>query len=105
MFIDSLQANLEVRHQVGSLVCLAALAALAALAVEQKVYRRAALLFSVVEAWLGVIKIHLIPSDEIVYRRYLAALQAELETPAVAVAYAERRAMTLEQAIEFALQT
>ncbi len=101
MFTKSLQANLEVGHQVGPLACLAALAALA---VGQKDYRRAALLFGMVEAQLEVIKVHLIPSDETIYRHYLAVLQAELETPAYATAYAEGRTLSLEQALEFALR-
>ncbi len=79
--------------------------ALAALVVEQNDYHRAAPLFGMVGAQLEVIRVRLILSDEIVYRHYLAALQAELETPAYATAYAEGRTLTLEQALEFALQS
>jgi hypothetical protein len=44
------------------------------------------------------------PSDQKEFDHYVAAVRGQLDEPAFAKAWAEGRAMTMEQAMEFALK-
>jgi hypothetical protein len=64
---------------------------------------RAARLFGVVEAQLDILAAPLISTDRIEYQRHLAAARAQLAEAAFAAALAEGRAMSLDQALAYAL--
>jgi DNA-binding CsgD family transcriptional regulator/tetratricopeptide (TPR) repeat protein len=70
---------------------------------SQKEMERAAHLLGFVEAWLESNQLQLVFFDHTNYARGIAAARAQLDEAAFAAAWAEGRAMTLEQAIEYAL--
>jgi len=65
---------------------------------------RAARLFGVAEALREAISHPLPPVNRLDYERAVAAARAQLDTAAFVVAWAEGRAMTLEQAVALALE-
>ena len=79
------------------------LAELASVALAQARPERAARLFGAGEAMREMVNAPLPPADRVDYDRQLAALRMELDETAFAAAWAQGRAMTLEQAIEYAL--
>ncbi|HXV42097.1 MAG TPA: tetratricopeptide repeat protein [Anaerolineae bacterium] len=64
---------------------------------------RAARLFGAAEALREIVGVTLWPANRIEYHRNLAVLRAHLDEDALAAAWAEGRAMTMEMAIEQAL--
>ena len=70
----------------------------------QKDMERAAHLLGFVEAWLESNQLHLVIFDHANYARGIAAARAQLDEAAFTAAWAEGRAMMLEQAIELAMK-
>jgi tetratricopeptide (TPR) repeat protein len=65
--------------------------------------RRATRLFAAAAALRDVQGTRLPPADEALYRPYVAAVRGELDEAAFAAAWAEGQAMSLEQAVAYAL--
>ncbi len=65
---------------------------------------RVARLFGAVEALLTGIEVRLEPAEHAEFTRNVAMVRTRLNADAFATAWAEGRAMTLEQAIEYSLQ-
>jgi len=82
-----------------------ALARLASLAASQGQSVRAAHLLSAAEALRQPIHAQLSPAERIDYERQVELVRAQLDKAAFASAWAVGHAMTMEQAIEFALQS
>jgi len=61
-------------------------------------------LFSATDALLAALGAQLDLADRLEFDRHLAALRETLDGPALAEAWAEGRAMQLEQAVEIALK-
>jgi predicted ATPase/class 3 adenylate cyclase len=72
-------------------------------ACAQEHYKKAALLFGAVEALRETLALHREPSDQVDYNGWVASTRGALGQKSFAAAWAEGRAMTLEQAIEYAL--
>ena len=98
------QESLVLRRTLGSREGVArSLVGLASVALAQARPEHAARLFGAAEAMRDLVNAPLPPADRVDYERQLAALQKELDETTFAAAWAEGRAMTLEQAIEYAL--
>ncbi|MBE7549953.1 MAG: tetratricopeptide repeat protein [Anaerolineales bacterium] len=80
------------------------LAGLAGVAEEKGQPERAARLFGAVEAQREAIQTGLAYADRIEEDRHLDAVRAQLDESTFAVAWTEGRAMTLEQAVDYALR-
>ena len=65
---------------------------------------RAARLLGAVEALLEATNDHVDPADRAEYDRDVAAARAQLDEATFAAAWAEGRAMTMEQAMAYALE-
>lgn len=74
------------------------------IAKAQEQPERTAKLFGAAEALRKEINIAMMPQEQIEYHREIADLRAHLDEKTFASHWAEGRAMTMEQAIEFALQ-
>jgi len=74
------------------------------IAKAQEQTERAAKLFGVAEALREKINIAMMPQEQIEYDREIVDLRANIDEKTFASHWAEGRAMTMEQAIEFALQ-
>jgi hypothetical protein len=81
------------------------LTGLAGVAVAQSQLDRAGRLLGAVEAWLVVNDVQLDPTDRADYDRIVNIAREQLDEPMFAAAWAAGRAMSLEQAIEEALDT
>jgi predicted ATPase/class 3 adenylate cyclase len=79
------------------------LAALGAVAAAKERYARAARLLGRAEELFGTLGFRLEPPDQAEYERSVAAARAALNNAAFMEAWAEGRAMTLEEGIEYAL--
>jgi non-specific serine/threonine protein kinase len=88
-------------RRVGIAMCLEGLAAAA---VMQEQPERAARLFGAAEALRDTIHAPLPPTYRADYDRQMSHLRARLEETALTAAWAEGRAMTIEEAIECALE-
>ncbi len=96
--------SLTLRRGLGHLAGLhESLESLAAVAVAQGQHERAALLFGAAEAGREAIGAPLPPVQRPDYEQHVGTLRVALGERASATAWAEGRAMTLEQAIEYAL--
>ena len=82
----------------GLVECVAGLASV----VARSDTRRAAYLFGAVEAQFEAIGANMWPADRIEYKDNVAAVRAVLGQAKFASAWAEGRAMTLEEAVELA---
>ncbi len=92
-------------HQVNDKRCAPhALEALAELAMAQGQRERAARLFGCAEAARKAVHNRLLPRERAEYDSKIAAAGAYLDEPAFATAWAEGEAMSLEQAIAYALK-
>jgi hypothetical protein len=93
-------------HEVGDLQCLAeCLTGLAGVLVAEQRPLDAAWLFGAAESLLSAIGASLEPADRAERERHLAAARsAGLDEADFAAAWAEGRAMTPDQAVEFALE-
>lgn len=80
-----------------------ALAGLAGASVGDMEPTWVARLFGAVEALLGGMEIHLEPAEDAEFVRNLAVVRARLNVESFATVWAEGQAITLEQAIEYAL--
>lgn len=98
---ESLRLNQAVGDPRGVIACLAGFAAIA---VARDEYDRAVQLMGAVESQLASVGIRLLYVDKMEYDRNLARLNANMEAKALAKHWEKGRALTLEQAIDFALQ-
>jgi hypothetical protein len=99
-FKKSLELNHEVGHSVG--IC-ASLTAFANLALAQEKVPQAAQLFGAVESYLNNLSSPLFYSDEIEYQLGVLNLRKPPMAAALEKAWAKGAAMSIEQAMEFAL--
>jgi predicted ATPase len=103
---ESLTLFRESRHKTGTATCLRELAAVAAARGDDPAgVRRAARLFGAAEALNEALGTPIPPSQRADHERSVAAVRAALSEEAFLRAWAEGRAMTLEQAVRYALQT
>jgi non-specific serine/threonine protein kinase len=100
LIAESVALFQKLRIERGILHCLVVLAGVVG---GQGQPERAARLFGVVEAQHEAFGTRIEPSDRNEYNRNLAAVRAQLDEAAFAVAWAEGRVTTMEQAIEYAL--
>lgn len=100
LYKESLALRHELGDKLGSLGCLSNLAAVAG---EQGQPERAARLFGAAEALREVLSVPVSPDERAEYDRKVAAVRAKLDEATFAQAWAHGRAMTLEQAISYAL--
>jgi predicted ATPase/transcriptional regulator with XRE-family HTH domain len=100
LFAESLGLYRKIGDLNGIVICLAGMACIAS-ARSHPV--RAACLFGAHEMLLEVIDMPIDPIDRIEYDRHLAAARAQLDEAAFAAAWAEGRALSLDQAIDEAL--
>ncbi|MDQ5853342.1 MAG: tetratricopeptide repeat protein, partial [Chloroflexota bacterium] len=99
-FLESLALFQELEHKTSIINCLAGLAAVAVVAAQQPAtVRRAVQLFGAAEALREGLGVSLQPADRVEWDRSVAAARAALDEATFAAAWAEGRAMTLEQAI------
>jgi tetratricopeptide (TPR) repeat protein len=99
-----LRASLEQSQEIGERESIAhCLEGLAGTASDQDEPRRAARLFGAAEVLREVIGAPLPPTDRANYDRHVTAVHAGLEAVDFAAAWAEGRAMTIKQAVEYAL--
>ncbi|MBI3659129.1 tetratricopeptide repeat protein [Candidatus Acetothermia bacterium] len=101
LFEESLAIRQELGDKQG---IIASLSRLAGLSVVQTHPGRAARLFGAAEALREAIGAPLPPSDRTDYDRQVAATRAKLGDETFAAAWTQGRAMTLEQAVEYALK-
>ncbi|HET9000843.1 MAG TPA: adenylate/guanylate cyclase domain-containing protein [bacterium] len=102
VFMESLRLSREAGYRVTILMCLLGLADVFS-ALKQD--DRAARLFAAAEALRAAIGHLLAPQDQAEYEGLLASARSRLGAAPFAAAWAEGRAMTLEQAIDYALAT
>lgn len=98
---ESLALNLEVGDRRAVAACLAGLAGVAQ---AQAQPLRALRLCGAVSALLDSIATPLMPADQRDYESNVAALRAEISAADLADVWADGRAMTMEQAVAYALQ-
>ncbi len=101
LFQESLALNQELGHQLGVTACVSALAATIAARGENV---QALELFGAVDSSLNIMNSLLFSPDQVEYQRNLAAVRAQLDEATFNAAWARGQAMTLEQAVEFALE-
>ncbi|MFQ5874043.1 MAG: tetratricopeptide repeat protein, partial [Dehalococcoidia bacterium] len=101
LFEESLTLYRELGDKRGSTECLEGLAGLTCARGQPE---RAARLFGAAEALCEAIGAPLSPADRADYDRDVSTVHAGLDEEAFAAAWAEGRAMTLEQAIAYALR-
>jgi non-specific serine/threonine protein kinase len=99
-FAESLALHREQDNRPG---VLESLAGFGALMVAQGQPRRAAILFGAIAALRAALNVPMWPAERVEYERHVAATRAQLDEATFAVAWAEGRALTLEQAIVEAL--
>jgi predicted ATPase/class 3 adenylate cyclase len=100
LFTEGLELYREMEDKEGITLCLTGLAGVAG---AQSRPKRATRLFGLAEALRDELGLHLDRIDRPDYDRSLAATRALLDEATFAVAWAEGRTMTLEQAIAYAL--
>jgi non-specific serine/threonine protein kinase len=98
-FSESLALNGEIAHQLGKIMCLAAFAALA---LAQGKETRAAQLCGAAESLRGATSFLII--DQVEYDQTVAKLLSNMDTKTLEKAWAKGKAMTLEDAVAFALE-
>jgi len=102
LFAESLELVRETAWRSGM---ISVLVLFASLAVAQKQAEQAARVFGAVEPWLKSADARVTsPADVVEFERNLASARAQLGDASFNVAWAEGRAMSLEQAIEYALE-
>jgi DNA-binding NarL/FixJ family response regulator len=99
-FLEGLTIERALNRKPGIVECLAGLAAVAA----QQQPEQAVRLFSAADVLLAAINTVLSYVDRATYNHHLAAVRAQLAPAAFESAWAEGQAMTMEQAIESAMQ-
>lgn len=98
---QSLRLNLAIKDARAMAACMVALASVAR---AQEDLVRAARLSGAVEGILASIFASLVPADREAHERNVEALKEHLMEPDLAAAWAEGRALSLEQAVDYALQ-
>ena len=98
---ESLRLNRAVSDPRGILACLASFAAIA---IANDEYERAAALAASVEAQIASVGIGLLYTDRLEYQRNVGILQSSIGTKALAAALRKGQALSVEEAIAFALQ-
>jgi tetratricopeptide (TPR) repeat protein len=101
LFKESLKLNQELGHRLGVTACVAALAGTIAGRGDQV---RALKLFGAVDSSLNAMNSPLFYPDQVEYQRNLAAVRSELGEAIFNAAWAEGHSMTLESAIDYALE-
>jgi tetratricopeptide (TPR) repeat protein len=99
-FAESLALHREQSNRPGILEGLAGFGGLVA---AQGQSRRAAVLFGAVTALRAALNTPMWPAERVEYERHITAVRAQLDEATFAAAWAEGRAMTLEQALAEAL--
>jgi tetratricopeptide (TPR) repeat protein len=98
---ESLSLNLELGDPRGVLACLAGFADIA---VVQGKFARAAQIMAAVETQLATMVMRLLPVDKMEYERNLALLRTQLDEKILNKFWDKGKAMSLQQAISFALK-
>jgi non-specific serine/threonine protein kinase len=98
---ESLSLNQRLKDERGVIACLAAFAGIAVARAKAVVASR---LFGAVEALLGGRNIRLLPVDQIEFDRNVSSLRTQLDSATLHKIWVEGSAMTMEQAVEFALK-
>ncbi|MBI5879661.1 MAG: tetratricopeptide repeat protein [Chloroflexi bacterium] len=101
LFQESLASNMEAQDQRGAAACLAAWAAMYA---AQGRSLEAARLYGAVNTLLESWHTRMLPIDQDLYERSIAALRARFDAATFDAAESAGRALTLEQAIALALE-
>ena len=101
MFKESLVLNQELGHQVGVTACVAGLAA-AIGARGDKI--KAVELFGAVDSSLHVMDSPMFNTDQVEYQRDLSSVRSALDEMTFNAAWAKGHAMTLEQAVDYAME-
>ena len=101
LFEESLHLSREYSDWIGVVDCLAGFAAVLGMTHQPE---QAARLFGSAECLFEGMGVILDPADQQEFDHYVAVVRNQLDETAFAKAWAEGRAMTLEQAIEFALE-
>jgi predicted ATPase/DNA-binding SARP family transcriptional activator len=99
---ESLKVNLALGHERGVIACLPAFAGIA---MSRGKARVAAQLFGAVPALLNARTVRMLQIDQLEYNRNVSRLRAQLDSPTLEKAWAKGAEMTLEQAVEYALET
>ncbi len=102
LFKESLGLNKTMDYPKGIAACLGALAGLA---LRQGHLVRAARLLGATEALLNAVAGKPFPTDQAEYDHTVVALRAQMEEASLDAAWAEGRAMTAPEAIDYALKT
>jgi tetratricopeptide (TPR) repeat protein len=100
LYKESLAKCREIGNKYIAVYCLAGLAAVVC---AQGQLQRAAQLFGAAEATRGLIGAPLPPSERPCYERLVTAVRTQLDKETFAAAWAAGRALSLEQAIAYAL--
>ncbi len=105
-FEESLVLYRELKRKHGVIECLIGLAGVAAAAVggQPATAGRAARLFGAAERLLEAAGGGLAAADQAEHERYVALTRGQLDESTFAAAWAEGRAMTMEQSIAYALE-
>jgi predicted ATPase/DNA-binding SARP family transcriptional activator len=101
-FKESLGLNYKLKHQLGSISCVAAFAGLA---IAEQNYLRSAKLLGAVEANLEAMAQFMLPSDRFEYSHNTRILRKQLDQQVLQDAWKEGRALLPDQVVEFALAT
>jgi non-specific serine/threonine protein kinase len=100
LYRQSLAPQKEIGDKLGLVQCLEGLAGVAC---AQGDYEKGVRLFGAAEGLRETLAVHRAPSDQADHDQRVASARAALGDAVFAAALAEGRAMTLEQAIEYAL--
>ena len=100
-FKESLEINVKIEDQRGTLACLSAFAGIHRLRGNLEF---AAHLFGAVQALISETNLRILQIDRIEFERNLAALHDQLDQSVLEKAWAKGEAMTFEQAVEFTLK-
>jgi hypothetical protein len=104
LFEESLVLYQDLKRKHGVTECLIGLAGVAAVSGQPTTARRAARLFGAAERLLEATGGGLAAADQAEHDRYVALARDQLDEAAFAAAWAEGRAMAMEQAIAYALE-
>jgi predicted ATPase/DNA-binding SARP family transcriptional activator/predicted negative regulator of RcsB-dependent stress response len=103
LFVESCELVRETAWRSGMIIVLVFFAGLA---IAQKQAEQAARVLGVVEPWLKSLDARVTtPADVVEFERNLASVRAQLDEATFNAAWAEGQKMTLERAVEYALQT
>jgi len=100
LFRESLIRNQELGHQIG---ITAAIAGLAELAQAVGKFSRAAQLCGIIEGRLAVLSLPLYITDQVEFNRGISVLRSRLDEKTYAKFWTKGKAMSLDEAIAFAL--